>query len=194
MEDWISLLSAILSASAIITAVVLNWWQNKKTNERLQESFKNANERLQKSLNYEIRLRNKRVHKLYTIIKEIFDDIKDKGITERKNGTFSIELEDITQLYYKKSMFYYFKDDLKYIFIDEDDKDAMEDFNYKTRSRSLLCSFYGSVEIWLNRITCKKNLFDFKKEIKDIRITDIIPRLLDKIKKDCKKYYGIDLK
>ena len=70
----------------------------------------------------------------------------------------------------------------------------MEDSTYKTRSRGVLCSFYGSIEIWLNRITCKKDFFDFKKEIKGIRKSDVLPKLLDKIKRDCKKYYGIDLK
>ncbi|GAH45064.1 unnamed protein product, partial [marine sediment metagenome] len=66
MEEWLSLVSilvsAISSATAIIIAIVLNWWQNKKTNERLE-----------KTLNHEIKLRNERVQKMFDIIKEVFD-------------------------------------------------------------------------------------------------------------------------
>ncbi len=161
-NEWIlPLISIILSAIAIIIAIVLNWW----------------------TLNHENRLRDKRVRKLYKIIEYVFKEIKDIEITIPKNGTFNLQIEDIILFDNKKHMFSYFRDDWKYIFFDESDKNE----------HGFLCSFYGSVNIWLNRISCKKDFFDFRKEIKDIRITDILPRLLDKIKKDCKKYWGIDL-
>ncbi|MBD3256748.1 MAG: hypothetical protein GF383_16760 [Candidatus Lokiarchaeota archaeon] len=71
----------------------------------------------------------------------------------------------------------------------------MEDLHYKTRSRSLYVSFYGgSIEIWLNIIKCKKDLFPIHKNIDQLQIGDILPRLLDMIKADSKKYWGIDLK
>ena len=194
MEEWLSLVSiivsAISSAIAIIIAIVLNWWQNKKTNERLE-----------KTLNHEIKLRNERVQKMFDIIKEVFDIPKfdtNKRLFMSVMGRtgaqhiysdpkISVNEEDLHipiegDYKEKKALLNFFKDDFKYLWIDEIYVNGFGSFyNYSIR--------VGGGEFFV----CK-GFYETKEDTSEITVKDVRYFILNKLKNDCKEYWGIILK
>ena len=194
MEEWLSLVSiivsAISSAIAIIIAIVLNWWQNKKTNERLE-----------KTLNHEIKLRNERVQKMFDIIKEVFDILKfdtNKRLLMSVFGRtgaqhsysdpkISVNEEDLHipidgDYKEKKALLKFFKDDFKYLWIDEIYVNGFGSFyNY-------------SIKVEGGDFFVCKGFYETKEETSEITVKDVLTFILNKLKNDCKEYWGIILK
>lgn len=194
MEEWLSfvsiIVSSISSAIAIIIAIVLNWWQNKKTNERLE-----------KTLNNEIKLRNERVQKMFDIIKEIFDTLKfdtkkrlflsimgGRGAQHSyTNPKISVNEEDLYipiegDYKEKKALLNFFKDDFKYLWIDE-----IYVYGFG--------SFYNnSIKVQGGDLFVCKGFYEVKEDTSEITVKDVLLFILNKLKNDCKKYWGIILK
>jgi len=194
MGEFLSLVSiivsAIASAIAIIIAIVLNWWQNKKTNERLE-----------KTLNHEIILRNERVQKMFDIIKEVFDILKfdtDKRLVMSFIGRrgaqhiysdpkISVNEEDLHfpiegDYKEKKALLYFFKDDFKYLWIDEIYVNGFGSFyNY-------------SIKVEGGDFFVCKGFYEAKEDTNEIMVKDVLSFILNKLKNDCKEYWGIILK
>lgn len=194
MEESLSLVSiivsAISSAIAIIIAIVLNWWQNKKTNERLE-----------KTLNHEIKLRNERVQKMFDIIKEVFDILKfdtNKRLLLSVMGRtgaqhiysdpkISVNEEDLHipiegDYKEKKVLLNFFKDDFKYLWIDE-----IYVYGFG--------SFYNnSIKVQGGDFFVCKGFYEAKEDTSEIMVKDVLLFILNKLKNDCKEYWGIILK
>jgi len=194
MEEWLSLVSiivsAVSSAIAIIIAIVLNWWQNKKTNERLE-----------KTLNHEIKLRNERVQKMFDIIKEVFESLKidtNKRLTLSligRTGTqhsysdpkISVNEEDLYipiegDYEEKKALLNFFKDDFKYLWIDEIYVNGFGSF------------YNNSIKVQGGDFFVCKGFYEAKEDTSEITVEDVLLFILNKLKNDCKEYWGIDLK
>lgn len=194
MEDWLSFVSIIVSATssafAIIIAIVLNWWQNKKTNERLE-----------KTLNNDIILRNERVQKMFDIIKEVFDILKfdtnkrlmmsfmGRGGAQHiySDPKISVNEQDLYipiegNYKEKKTLLNFFKDDFKYLWIDEIYVNGFGSFyNY-------------SIKVEGGDFFVCKGFYETKEETSEITVKDVLTFILNKLKNDCKEYWGIILK
>lgn len=194
MEDWLSFVSIIVSATssafAIIIAIVLNWWQNKKTNERLE-----------KTLNNDIILRNERVQKMFDIIKEVFDILKfdtnkrlmvsfmGRGGAQHiySDPKISVNEQDLYipiegNYKEKKTLLNFFKDDFKYLWIDEIYVNGFGSFyNY-------------SIKVEGGDFFVCKGFYETKEETSEITMKDVLRFILNKLKNDCKEYWGIILK
>ena len=184
------LVSAISSTVAIIIAIILNWWQNKKTNERLE-----------KSLNHEIKLRNERVQKMYDIVKEVFNtlnfDTKKRlllSVFGRQgaqhsytNPKISMNEEDLHipiegDYEEKKALLKFFKNDYKYLWIDE-----IYAYGFG--------SFYNnSIKVQGGDLFVCKGFYETKEDINEITVKDVLLFILNKLKKDSREYWGIELK
>lgn len=184
------LVSAISSTVAIIIAIILNWWQNKKTNKRLE-----------KSLNHEIKLRNERVQKMYDIVKEVFNtlnfDTKKRlflSVIGRQgaqhsytNPKISMNEEDLYipiegDYEEKKALLKFFKNDYKYLWIDE-----IYVYGFG--------SFYNnSIKVQDRDLFVCKGFYEVKEDINEITVKDVLLFILNKLKKDSREYWGIELK
>ena len=184
------LVSAISSTVAIIIAIILNWWQNKKTNERLE-----------KSLNHEIKLRNERVQKMYNIVKEVFNtlnfDTKKRlllSVFGRQgaqhsytNPKISMNEEDLHipiegDYEEKKALLKFFKNDYKYLWIDE-----IYAYGFG--------SFYNNtIKVQGGDLFVCKGFYETKEDINEITVKDVLLFILNKLKKDSREYWGIELK
>ena len=184
------LVSAISSTVAIIIAIILNWWQNKKTNERLE-----------KSLDHEIKLRNERVQKMYNIVKEVFNtfnfDTKKRlllSVFGRQgaqhsytNPKISMNEEDLNipiegDYEEKKALLKFFKNDYKYLWIDE-----IYAYGFG--------SFYNnSIKVQGGDLFVCKGFYETKEDISEITVKDVLLFILNKLKSDSREYWGIELK
>ncbi|MFW9881478.1 MAG: hypothetical protein ACFFG0_51090, partial [Candidatus Thorarchaeota archaeon] len=166
----------ILSIFAIIISIFINYWINKQNNKRLE-----------RTLNHEIELRNKRVQTIFDIIQNFFQLIEvnnpnkiDVIFSVNKTITIkNIETKDIKI----SSLLKFFENDFRYLWIDD----------INTNGYGL--NFYD------NGIQIKKGNHNisihegFYEEINEdsILIKDILNFILNKIKKDCKEHWGINL-
>ena len=195
MEEWLSLVSIIVSIISstitIIILIILNWWQNKKSNERLE-----------KTLNHEINLRNDRVQKMFNIIKEVFDTLKFdsnkrlllsfwdmRGGVEHhySDPKISVNNEDLYipikgNYKEKKALLNFFKVDFKYLWIDE------------IYNSGFLSFYNNSIKVHEGDFFVCKGFYEVKGDTNDIKEEDVLLFILNKLKNDCKEYWGINLK
>lgn len=176
------ILNTFLTVITLIIFIIFNLWNNKKINKRIETTQRRADERLERSLDQKVILRNRRVQNIFNIFKELIDYME-----------FS-EFKDFDKLYLKceyrlnifKEKSLNESEKIKY-FLGKIDS-FPEDIKYLSIKKEKMC-----LKVYFDTYIFTPKFINIIRGFSPSSYTKLKSQILADIKSFSKKYYDIEL-